>query len=550
MKKRFSLILAAVMTACALAACGSGSQPAATTAAPAATEAAPAATEAAAPAATEAAKPAETEAPAPAEAALKDTIVYGRNADPLDLDPTVGDDTNSTRMYHSLVPGLVQVDVNGEIQPDLAESWEVSENGLTWTFHLRPGLKFADGSDVTIEDWQFSFDRAKNTETSYWKFVAEPIVSVEGDSETVIITIAEENPAFLSYLTMFNMGLQSKAHFDELGGTYDGGWPLGAGAYYVTDWAHDQYITMDANPYYYKEGYPKTPHVRFETVAEDNSRAMMLQGGELDLTSDLPFSSAAAIDAADGVSAVEWPSTQQRYLVMNGMACEPLADTKVRQALMMGTDFQGLIDMCLYGFGQKSNSFLSPKQLGYNTKLSEYTYDVEGAKALLAEAGYPDGFEMTFTLRAGNALFEQIGTIIQDQWSKIGVKVNIESMDSAALVALQNEMKLDMVIGTWTDDMPDPSQLTQYLLDYEGNHGFFTNWQSKECQDLFAEASKEMDDAKRYELYDRIQEIAHDEVALPSLFNANEFVAQSDKLSGYVQTPYGQYILEGIEVEQ
>ncbi|MBQ9421663.1 MAG: ABC transporter substrate-binding protein [Lachnospiraceae bacterium] len=548
MKRKLSLVLAAVMVAGSLAACGGSSQPAATTAAPAATEATAAETEAAA-AETEAAA-AETEAAAPEAGGFKDTIKFARPADPADLDPTIGDDTYSTRMYHSIIPGLVQVDANGEIVPDLAESWEVSEDGLTWTFHLRPGLKFADGSDVTIEDWQFSFDRAKNTEESYWKYTAEPIVSVEGDNETVIITIAEENPAFLAYLTLFNMGLQSKAHFDELGGTYDGGWPLGAGAYYVTEWAHDQYVALDANPYYYKEGYPKTPHVRFETVGEDNSRTMMLQGGEIDIMSDLPFSSAAVTDAADGVSVVEWPSTQQRYLVLNNEANPAFADVKVRQALMMGTDFQQLIDMCLYGFGQKSNSFLSPKQLGYNTSLPEYTYDVEGAKALLAEAGYPDGFDVTFTLRAGNALFEQIGTIIQDQWSKIGVRVNIESMDNAALRELQNEMKLEMVIGTWTDDMPDPSQLTQYLLDYETNHGFYTNWKSDACNELFAEASKEMDDAKRYELYNQIQEICHDEVALPSLFNANEIVAQRDALTGFVQTPYGQYILEDVTVAE
>ena len=154
MKRKLSLVLAAVMVAGSLAACGGSSQPAATTAAPAATEAAPAATEAAAPAATEAA--AETEAAAPAAGGFKDTIKFARPADPADLDPTIGDDTYSTRMYHSIIPGLVQVDANGEIVPDLAESWEVSEDGLTWTFHLRPGLKFADGSDVTIEDWQFS----------------------------------------------------------------------------------------------------------------------------------------------------------------------------------------------------------------------------------------------------------------------------------------------------------------------------------------------------------------------------------------------------------
>ncbi len=548
MKRKLSLVLAAVMVVGSLAACGGSSQPAATTAAPApaATEAA-AQTEAAAPAETEAA---ETEAAAPEAGGFKDTIVIARAEDPMDLDPTIGDDTASSRMYHTIVPGLVQVDKDGQIAPDLAESWEVSDDGLVWTFHLHPGLKFSDGTDVTIEDWQFTFDRAKNREESYWKYTAEPIVSVEGDNETVIITIAEENPAFLSYLTLFNMGLQSKAHFDELGGSYDNAWPVGAGAYYVTEWAHDEYITLEANPYYYKEGFPKTPHLKFETVSEDNSRMMMLQAGEIDIMVDLPFSSAATLDAADGVSVVEWPSTQQRYLVLNNEANPAFADVKVRQALMMGTDFQQLIDMCLYGYGQKSNSFLSPKQLGYNTKLPEYTYDVEGAKALLAEAGYPDGFDVTFTLRAGNALFEQIGTIIQDQWSKIGVRVNVESMDSAALRELQNDMKLDMVVGTWTDDMPDPSQLTQYLLDYETNHGFYTNWKSDACNELFAEASKEMDDAKRYELYDQIQEICHDEVALPSLFNANEIVGQRDAVTGFIQTPYGQYIFEDVTVAE
>ncbi len=477
-----------------------------------------------------------------AEAA--DTILIGRQKDPTDLDPTSGNDYESTRMYHSIIEGLVTVDENGELIPDLAKEWEISDDGLVWTFHLIPGLKFSDGTDVTIDDWKFTFDRAKNTEESYWKYTAENIVSVEGDNETLTITLENENPATLAYLSLFNMGVQSKAHFEEIGSTYDDGWPVGCGAYYVDEWKHDEYVNLKANPYYYKEGYPKTENIKFVTVPDDSSRTMMLQSGELDIATDIPYSSAETVDAVDGISIVAYPSTNCRYIVMNGAANEALAKTEVRQALMLGTDFQQIIDMSLYGYGQITKSYLSPMQNSYNDDLPDWEYDTEKAKEALAAAGYPNGFDVTMTVASGNALFEQLGTLLQDQWSKIGVKVNIESLDIAALRDKQYNMELELLVGSWTDDMPDPSQLTQYILDYDNSYGFYTNWKSEKANELFAQASKEMDDTKREALYKEIQKICRDEVVLPAFFNADEIVGQSDKITGFSQTPYGTYFLD------
>ena len=219
-------------------------------------------------------------------------LVIARPRDPADMDPTSGNDYESTRMYHSIIEGLVSVDENGEIVPCLAETWDTSEDGLTWTFHLTPGLKFSDGSDVTIDDWKFTFDRAKNTAESYWNYTASYINSVEGDNETIILTLDYANPSLLANLTLFNMGVQSRAHFEKCGETYDNAWPMGCGPYYVDEWQHDEYITLKANPYYRKEGLPKTQEIKFITVPEDNSRSMMLQTGEADIATDIPYSSA------------------------------------------------------------------------------------------------------------------------------------------------------------------------------------------------------------------------------------------------------------------
>ena len=234
----------------------------------------------------------ETETPETGDAgspSYRDTFVFGRPEAPAVFDPVLAEDTATTRLFHSLIPGLVQVDAEGKIVPDLAESWEKSADDRTWTFHLRPGLRFADGSEVTVDDWKFSFERARDTEDSYWRFAAADIETISGTGDTLILKLSQARPAFLASLTLFNMGLQSKAHFDSLGGSYEEGWPLGAGAYRINSREQDETVLLEANPYYYKAGYPKTPHIRIEKIPEDSDRLMLLETGRLDLMSDVPY---------------------------------------------------------------------------------------------------------------------------------------------------------------------------------------------------------------------------------------------------------------------
>ncbi len=487
-------------------------------------------------------------AAAATEKVYKDTLVFARPEAPGVFDPVLGDDTATTRLYHSIIPGLVQVSEQGEIVPDLAESWETSEDGLEWTFHLRPGLRFSDGSPVTADDWAFTFERAKSTGESPWSFTARDIADIRGNKDDLILTLSQEDPAFLASLTLFNMGLQSRAHFDALGGTYEEGWPLGAGAYQISARNDDGTLILDANPYYYKEGYPKTACIRIEKVAEDSDRVLLLQDGRADLISDIPYSGAAYTDLTEGIDVLEFPSTLCRYLVMNGEAQPALADPRVRQALVMATDFDELITACLYGYGRRSNSYLSPVTPAYHKDLKEYPYDPDRARALLLEAGYDGDLEIDFCLRKGLVLFEQIGVKIQEQWARIGVKVNIVPMEAEMLREKQYDMQLDMVIGTWTEDIPDPSGFTEYLLDFENTRGFYTGWRSEKARELFEEARYEMDSELRSALFDEIQQIVHDEAVLPALFCSDEIVACREELEGYSQTPYGQYVLENVTV--
>ena len=493
----------------------------------------------------------ETETPETGDAgspSYRDTFVFGRPEAPAVFDPVLAEDTATTRLFHSLIPGLVQVDAEGKIVPDLAEFWEKSADDRTWTFHLRPGLRFADGSEVTVDDWKFSFERARDTEDSYWRFAAADIETISGTGDTLILKLSQARPAFLASLTLFNMGLQSKAHFDSLGGSYEEGWPLGAGAYRINSREQDETVLLEANPYYYKAGYPKTPHIRIEKIPEDSDRLMLLETGRLDLMSDVPYFGASYTDLTEGLRIEEFPSTLCRYLVMNGEANPALADPEVRNALMMATDFGELIDRCLYGYGTRTNSFLSPITPGYDETLMPYRYDPEEARKVLEEKGYGDGLTIRLYLRKGLVLFEEIGVTLQEQWKKAGVRVEIIPMDADELKERQKDMDLDMVIGSWTEDIPDPSGFMEYLLVREHTSGFYTSWHSETAEALYAAAKYEPDDQKRAELFIEIQRIVHDEAALPALFCSNEIVAIRDEADGYLQTPYGQYILENVTV--
>lgn len=485
---------------------------------------------------------------ADADTAVADEIKYARASDVTNLDPVLVSYTADIQIINMICEELVTTDDEGKnIISGLAESWEVSDDGLTYTFHIIPDLKFSDGTDVTADDWAFSFERAMTTDESSWAFSVSNIESVEApDDDTVVIKQKEATSNLLSNLSCFNVALQSKAHYEATNEYTDAGsYPIGTGSYCISDWQTEDHISLTANPYFHGDA-PKTEKITFLTVADDNARMMMLKSGDADIISDVPYSNMEELNNTDGLITAGIESTGNKYIILNEASNKALANKEVRQALLYATDKQTIVDMVLYGYGKTAVSFMPKNGLYWNSEITPVTYDVEKAKELLADAGYADGFDLEVLVPSGNDTYNQIATILKDMWGQIGVNMTITSLDQAAVYDKEYAMEHEMLFGSWSDDIADPSQLGAYWWDYDASQCFFTGYDNKEAQDIFEKSVYELDDSARQDLYYQLQQIFYDDVVAINMYHAESTVAMSDSVQGYVQTPLNVYRFDSL----
>ncbi|MCD8035920.1 MAG: ABC transporter substrate-binding protein [Clostridiales bacterium] len=469
--------------------------------------------------------------------AIADEIVMAVQSDGYNFDPVTVNDNGAIWLYDLFLEGLVMPSDDGtEIVPCLAESWEISDDGLTYTFNLKPDVKFADGTDVTAEDWIWTFERAKAGTEGWWAFAAEDIDTVTSPSDDVlVVTLTEPNAAMLANFTNFNMFVQSKAFYEENG--YDTCLPMGTGPYMAVSWEKEQEIVFTKNPYYRVEDEPKTETIRVLVVPDDESRVMQLQAGEVDIIGNVPFSSMQVLEATDGIVTSSVASMSNRYIVFNTRD-EILSNKEVRQALAYATNKQEIVDMVLYGYGEVATTILSSSALFHDDDLDDREYDIETAKELLASAGYPDGFELEFLVRSGNTVFEQIATIIKSQWAEIGVDVTLTTLETATLLDLQTAGNFQVLIGTWSDDILDPVSFVENTLVLDT---FSTGYTNEEAEEMFDASTSELDEDVRGEYFKQIQEIYYEDVPINNLYHEDICSAMSDSIDGFVQIPLGRY---------
>ena len=477
-----------------------------------------------------------------AEGQIAKQIVIGRSADSIDLDPVTQDANFNIWMFNLVLEGLVKTrDEGTAIEPCLADSWDISEDGLTYTFHLKKGVKFSDGSPVTSEDWVWSFLRARDTEGSTWSFVIEALEDVTApDDNTLVLKVKEPRANFLVNLAMFSLTVQKKAYYEKVGQEAYSQKPIGTGPYLIKEWKRGEYMLFEKNPYYHIEGLPKTEEIKFVVVPDDNTRTLQLEAGQIDVATYVPLDKMKELNDNPELVAIGLPSTQIHYIAFNTTK-KPFDDPKVRLALDYGTDKQALLNFILFGYGEVATTYASKAGMYFNYDLKDRGYDIDKAKALLAEAGYPDGFETEILVSSGNAVYGKAAVILKEQWSKINVKVNILSLEPGLTSTKNHSMDFVVMITQWTDDMIDPSQRARFGFYFERSSCFHTGWRSDRAIELVEQGEREMDIAKREQIYLELQQIAYDELPILPLFYTPYPVAMSKNVEGFAQTPLGNY---------
>lgn len=478
------------------------------------------------------------------------TLKIGRDQDSTTMDPILMTQNADVWVVNNINALLVRnaKDATG-VEPDLAEKWTISDDGLVYRFTLRDNIKFSNGEPVTTKDVLFSLDRLMNDKRSVFGSLYSVVSKVEApDDKTIVITLKEKTTPFITYMGLFAAAILPadyvKNHYDTFLEK-----PVGAGAFRLTEWKRGVKIVMIKSPYYWEEGLPKLDQVEWHYVPDDTTRILKLQAGELDSIIFVPFNRIASLKKDKNINVLLEKSSRMDHILINHTHA-PLDNVKVRQALNLGIDVDAVVQAVTFGYGTVANSYIPAGGMYYNKDNPKYGYDPEKAKALLEEAGVKD-LELKYVVQSGDANYEQIAVIIQDQLAKIGVTVNIEKQETGQAWETIVDGEYDLNSNYWTNDIIDPAQKTGFVLYgvEKDTLSYYTRYNNPEVNKLIENTLVESDAAKRKALYYQIQEQAFNDAHWINLYYSPFRNAARKNVKGFFQNPMGRFFLEETTVE-
>jgi peptide/nickel transport system substrate-binding protein len=477
------------------------------------------------------------------------TLRFARPEDSDNLDPVTNTLNVNIWVLMNVYDQLIKVARNGvELEPSLAESWEISEDGLTYTFHLKPGVSFSDGTPMTSADVKYSVERAKNDPSQVWSFTLTALNEVQTpDDLTAVMVLSQPWAPFLSDVAMFNCSIISKA-FAEGNEARLVEEMMGTGPFALAEWNKGSSIRLVKNQHHWDEGFPFLDEIVISVVPDDNSRVIQLQGGEIDAMGFVPFSRVPEFRADSSLVLLEFPSTYSQYVILNHTVA-PLDDVNVRQALNYATDKQALLQIVLFGAGIEATSFMPKGALYWNEELPGFPFDLDRAKELMAASSVPEGFSLELTYLGGLVDDEQLSTALKDMWAQIGVDVTINPVEQGVYYDTWTNEEFQAWIGYWTNDIIDPDELVAFLVLPESANHFHTSWSNAEAMDLARQGSAEADPARRQEIYYRIQEIHNEDAPLVLLYHKPYLDLTSTKVHNFQHPPTGQWVWKKTWIE-
>ena len=470
----------------------------------------------------------------------------GRDADSTGFDPVKTIQNLDIWVMNNMNAFLVRSMDGVNLEPDLAESWSISDDGLVYTFNLRDA-KFSDGTDVTAGDVVFSLTRLRDDPESVQGAMYQIIKSVDAvDDKTVAITLNEPSAPFLATLAMFSAAIVPEHAVTELGDDFNTN-PVGAGAFRLKEWERGVKVVLEKNEYYWEEGLPKLDGVEWHAIADDNTRILKVQAGELDAAIFIPFNRVTDLEADPNINVHLDPSTRQDHLLVNHSNA-PLDNKAVRQALHMAVDQSAIVDVVTFGLGTPANSYLPLGALYYNPDNETYAYDPDKAREMLEAEGIED-LELTYMVSAGDKVEEQTAILVKDQLAQIDVDVNIVKVDPSQFWDELTSGNYDLTVGYWTNDIIDPDQKSTFSVGMDDNLNYYTWYENQDVADMVAAARVELDPDKRQAIYYEIQAQAKDDVNWIDLYYSPFRNISRSNVQGFMQNPLGRMMLEEVTIE-
>ncbi|MBO1002255.1 ABC transporter substrate-binding protein [Pseudogracilibacillus auburnensis] len=501
------------------------------------------------------------------------TLVFARGGDSESLDPGSTSDGESSRVTRQVLETLIDFAPDSfELEPGLAKEWEVSDDGLKYTFYLQEGVKFHDGTDFNAEAVKINFDRFADPEHEYAfadhdyvyfmysamfgghkgdeGHVVDEVVVV--DDHTVEFNLNTPLGFFLQNMGMTYFAITSPAALEEYGPEINEN-PVGTGPFKFISWTKDDSIILEKNEDYWKEGLPKLDRLIFEVIPDNAARLIALRSGDIDIMDGLNPDDAAGVETDEDLTLYARDENNFGYVGFN-VQNEPLDNELLRQAISHAIDREAIVDALYAGYGTVAKNPLPPSYLGYNDDVEGYQYDVEKAKEVLAEAGYEDGLEIDlWTMPVARPYMpdpEKTAEIIQNNLAEIGITVNIVREEWAPYLEKTAAGEHQIYMLGWSGTNGDPDYFLSSLLHGDligdSNREFY---QSDKVDQLLNEAKVEIDQEKRADMYKEAQAIIAEDVPMVPLVHSTPVMASSSTVKNYVPHLSTSESLEEVDLE-
>lgn len=426
--------------------------------------------------------------------------------EPPHLDPTsAAAQAIDSVVYTNIFEGLTKFQGDGSVVPALAESWDISDDGLTYTFHLREGVTFHDGTAMDAEDVKFSLDRARAEEsTNAQKTLFAPIEEVTVvDPQTVDVTLSEPDGMFLFNMAWGDAVIVAPESIEDIKSN-----PVGTGAFTFEEWVQGDRVEMTRNPDYWGEA-PALENVTMKFISDPTAAFSAMMAEDIDAFSAFPAPENVPQFEADPRFQVLVGSTEGETILSTNNQKEPFDDPLVREAMAHAIDRQTLIDGALFGYGTPIGTHFAPHNPAYVDLTDQSDHDPERARELLAEAGYEDGFSASLKLPPPSYA-RRGGEIVAAQLAEVGIDLEITNLEWAQwLEEVFTNKDFDLTIISHTEPMD---------IGIYARPDYYFGYDNPEFQALMEELNRTTDDARRTEMLGEAQRIIADDYVNGYLF--------------------------------
>jgi len=483
--------------------------------------------------------------PALADAVVRIASPYGTTT----ADPVRSAAAGNIELFGQLYARLLRRDADGNLAQGLAESWEVSQDGTEITLNLRDA-KFSDGSTITAQDAAFSLLRVRDHEESAYSAPMQQLEDAAAtDDKTLVLKLKSAFSPFLGNLEVFNVGIISKADVEARGEEEAfASNPVTSGPYRVKEWLPGDRMILEANPNYWRSGYPKNDGAELITVAAENTRVSMLLAGEVHAIRDVPWSQVADVTGRDGIS-MPLESSTVIYMTLMNHTRAPFDDVRVRQAAAHALDVEAIAEAVTFGNAKPANTTLPGALDFHHSDFPGLTYDPDKARALLAEAGAENvSVELMITASPQN---EQMAVLMQAQWAAVGITADIQKVDGGVWWDRLVNGNYDASPSWWYNETTDPDLAVRWAICGScGNRSYYTGYNNDTVNQLVEDGARATDASEREEIYHRMQELSTTEAAQIPLYYPPFANAYSSAISGLMMTPALQWTLEETTVTE